>query len=82
MSDRLTPAFFGHTPANGKHTFAIQTDQERCFLVGEAICLEDAARALLTEAVGNDGMDARNAFLCHFALDAAAALREAAGQDK
>lgn len=47
----------------------------------EAGLLEGAVRRLMHIGVSNNGMDVDTLFLCGYALDAAAILRQAAGQE-
>lgn len=44
--------------------------------------LEHSVRKLLHDSVQDGGLDADGTFLCEFALDAAAALREAGGANR
>lgn len=73
-----TATDFREIPAEGRHLLAVAEGVEAATARREAADLEDAVRRLLGGSI-ETGADGSTAYLCEFALDAARALREAAG---
>lgn len=75
-----TETAFRAIPAEGRHLLAVAEGIEATTARREAADLEDAVRRLLGGSIEN-GTDGSAAYLCEFALEAARALRHAAGCD-
>ncbi len=69
---------FREIPAEGRHLLSVAEGIEAVTARREAADLEDAVRRLLGGSIEN-GTDGSTAYLCEFALEAAQALRLAAG---
>jgi hypothetical protein len=69
------PVAFRAIPAEGRHLLAVAAGVECETARREAADLEDAVRRLLDNSVEH-GADGSAVYLCAFALEAAAALRE------
>jgi hypothetical protein len=75
-----TATDFREIPAEGRHLLTVAEGIQATTARREAADLEDAVRRLLGGSVEN-GTDGSTAYLCEFALEAASALRHAAGCD-
>jgi hypothetical protein len=75
-----TATDFREIPAEGRHLLTVAEGIEAVTARREAADLEDAVRRLLGGSV-ESGTDGSTAYLCEFALEAARALRRAAGCD-
>jgi hypothetical protein len=75
-----TETAFREIPAEGRHLLTVAEGIEAATARREAADLEDAVRRLLGGSV-ESGTDGSTAYLCEFALEAAQALRHAAGRD-
>lgn len=71
---------FREIPAEGRHLLTVAEGIEAATARREAADLEDAVRRLLGGSI-ESGTDGSAAYLCEFALEAARALRHAAGCD-
>ena len=69
---------FREIPAEGMRLLAVSAGLDRRTAVREASDLEDAVRRLLGSSI-ESGTNGSTAYLCEFALEAAQALRHAAG---
>ncbi|TXH69867.1 MAG: hypothetical protein E6Q88_08960 [Lysobacteraceae bacterium] len=76
-----TETAFREIPAEGRHLLTVAEGIEAATARREAADLEDAVRRLLGGSIEN-GTDGSAAYLCEFALEAARALRHAAGSDR
>lgn len=74
-----TETAFREIPAEGRHLLTVAEGIEAATARREAADLEDAVRRLLGGAI-ESGTDGSTAYLCEFALEAARALRLAAGR--
>lgn len=77
---QTAPVAFRAIPAEGRHLLAVAAGIECETARREAADLEDAVRRLLDNSVEH-GADGSAAYLCAFALEAAAALRESITQN-
>lgn len=75
-----TATDFREIPAEGRHLLAVAEGIEAATARREATDLEDAVRRLLGGSI-ETGTEGSTAYLCEFALEAAQALRQAAGCD-
>lgn len=75
-----TATDFREIPAEGRHLLTVAEGIEAATARREAADLEDAVCRLLGRSI-ESGTDGSTAYLCEFALEAAQALRYAAGCD-
>lgn len=75
-----TATDFREIPAECRHLLTVAEGIEAATARREAADLEDAVRRLLGGSI-ETGTEGSTAYLCEFALEAAKALREAAGCD-
>lgn len=73
-----TETAFRQIPAEGRHLLTVAEGIEAATARREAADLEDAVRRLLGGSI-ETGAEGSTAYLCEFALEAAQALRHAAG---
>lgn len=78
---KLTTAkTFDFIPIADDSLMEVRAGIEVFFAQNKANALEAAVRGVMDMGVSNNGLDPDTLALCQFALDAAGALREAAGQ--
>ena len=75
-----TPVAFREIPAEGRHLLSVLAGLNADTARREAADLEDAVRRLLDGSI-ETGTDGSTAYLCAFALEIAAALRDAIRRD-
>lgn len=75
MAPQTAPVAFRAIPAEGRHLLTVAAGVECETARREAADLEDAVRRLLDSSIEH-GADGSAAYLCAFALEIAAALRE------
>lgn len=73
-----TEIAFEEIPALGEKLFTVRGGLEAETALRKADCLYESVQSLLADAMQN-GMSSETAYLCDFAMDAAYALRQAAG---
>ena len=79
---KLTAArTFDFIPVADDSLMEVRPGIEVAFAERKASALESAVRGVMKVGVSNNGLDPDTLALCEFALDAAAALRQAAGQE-
>lgn len=80
LAETQAAPFLYATPSE-QYLLQVREGQDPGAAADLASTLQASVADLLGRAVSDNGMDANVAFLCKFALDAAAALRFAAGQN-